>query len=118
MSNFEDILNALGKRCQCLGGACSRTKGGEHQTCSGKFARQTTVYPFVVCKGILQGIHDQLEHDRGLIRAIYATRPGAAFAMDNDFSEGYILGRMDESPEEFGPVLCYEAQGGFGCVGR
>ena len=45
MSNSEEALKMLGKRCMGRRGWCSRPRGGKHVICSGKHTRQAAVYP-------------------------------------------------------------------------
>ena len=63
MSNSEETLKALSRRCTGRSGACSRAKGGKHTTCSGQAARGAAIYPFRLCKAILQGFRNQLRRD-------------------------------------------------------
>ena len=63
MSNSPEVLNMLGKRCQGRGGACSRPAGGTHKVCSGQVAKLAAIYPFQLCKAILQGFRNQLRVD-------------------------------------------------------
>ena len=44
--------------------------GGQHRVCSGGRARAAAIYPFIVCKAILQGLKNQMRADDRL-------RPGA-----------------------------------------
>ena len=64
MSNAPKILEMLGRRCKGRGGACSM--GGFHRLCSGGRAREAAIYPFALCKAILQGIRNQMRHDHRL----------------------------------------------------
>ena len=102
MSNSECILRALSKRCTQTDGSCSRPKGGQHVQCSSAIARRAAVYPFAICKGILQGILDQLQQDRRLISGIHAILPEPSAGFEEEYSEEYLFGREDESAEEFG----------------
>ena len=63
MSNSEETLKMLSKRCSGKGGDCSRAKKGQHQTCGGRTARDAAIYPFQLCKAILQGFRNQLRKD-------------------------------------------------------
>ena len=45
MSNSEEILRALERRCRGFGGSCSRPTGGSHALCSGTTARDCARYP-------------------------------------------------------------------------
>ena len=64
MSNAHEVLKSLGKRCKGRGGLCSM--GGQHRICSGGRARAAAIYPFVLCKAILQGLKNQMRHDQRL----------------------------------------------------
>jgi len=68
MSNSPEILKKLGRRCTGRGGACSRRRGGRHVTASGRLAREAAVYPFKLCRAILEGCRDQLMRD-GTLKA-------------------------------------------------
>ena len=59
MSNSTDILDSIHKRCQGRGGVCSKT-GTPHTTCNGRTAREAAIYPFQLCKAILEGLHQHL----------------------------------------------------------
>ena len=63
MSNSFEILAKLGLRCQGRVGNCSRPGGGRHAVASGRVAREAAVYPFEVCKAILEGCLQQLQKD-------------------------------------------------------
>ena len=67
MSNAPLLLRALGKRCQGVGGTCSRARGGRHALCSGMVARRAATYPFRLCRAILEGFRQQLLTD-GILR--------------------------------------------------
>ena len=68
MSNSEETLKALSRRCSGRNGECSRAKGGRHTTCNGQTARRAAIYPFRLCKSILQGFRNQLRRD-GVVEA-------------------------------------------------
>ena len=53
MSNSLDILGKLDKRCGRRDGTCSATNSA-HTTCNGKTAKQAAIYPFQLCKAILE----------------------------------------------------------------
>ena len=63
MSNSPEVLHMLRKRCSGRNGSCSRAKGGTHTLCSGGVARRAAIYPFRLCKAILQGFRNQLRRD-------------------------------------------------------
>ena len=44
--------------------------GGQHRICSGGRAKAAAIYPFVLCKAILQGLKNQMRVDKRM-------RPGA-----------------------------------------
>ena len=45
--------------------------GGRHATCSGSRAKAAAVYPFRLCKAILEGFSSQLMIDQKLVRGIH-----------------------------------------------
>ena len=55
MSNCQEILEALDKRCTGRGRVCSATRT-PHPLCSGRTAREAAIYPFEMCKAILEGL--------------------------------------------------------------
>ena len=63
MSNSECILNELGARCTGQGGACSRPDGGRHVQASGAVGKAAAIYPFALCRAILEGMKKQLKRD-------------------------------------------------------
>ena len=69
MSNSREVLRSLGKRCKGKGGKCSA--GGTHGQCLGEAAKQAAVYPFKLCKAILEGFRNQLRVDRNMMAGVY-----------------------------------------------
>ncbi len=63
LSNSPEILKALSQRCRGQGGDCSRRGGGRHAVAAGRIAREAAVYPFRLCRAILQGCRNQLLRD-------------------------------------------------------
>jgi hypothetical protein len=63
MSNSPEILEKLERRCLGRRGDCSRPGGGRHQTASGRTAREAAMYPFKLCRAILEGCRNQLRRD-------------------------------------------------------
>ena len=60
MSNAEEVLKMLSLRCTARQGECSRRQGGKHEACSGRTAKKAAIYPFELCRAILQGFRNQL----------------------------------------------------------
>ena len=60
LSNSPELIKALSRRCSGRGGACSRRGGGRHVSVSGRVAREAAVYPFKLCRAILEGCTNQL----------------------------------------------------------
>ena len=71
LSNSPEILKALSRKCAGRGGACSRRAGGRHATAAGRIAREAAVYPFRLCRAILQGCRNQLLKDGTLKAGMY-----------------------------------------------
>ena len=71
MSNSEEVLKALSKRCSGRGGQCDRPAGGKHQPCSGKIAKEAAIYPRALCRAILKGICAQLKKDGNLEQGVF-----------------------------------------------
>ena len=63
LSNSPEILKKLQKRCRGRAGRCTRPGGGDHVTASGKVAREAAVYPFKLCRDILEGCMRQVQAD-------------------------------------------------------
>ena len=63
MTNCRGIAEALTRRCQGRGGACSTVEGGRHVLCNGKTARLAAIYTFDLCIAILTGLKAQMERD-------------------------------------------------------
>ncbi len=74
MSNSPEILKKLSKRCHGRRGACSRRGGGRHATASGRLAREAAVYPFKLCRAILEGCRNQLMRDGTLKEGMFGLR--------------------------------------------
>ena len=70
MSNSEEVLKKLGRRCSGRNGWCSRVQGGAHKIASGMVAANAAVFPFKLCKAILQGFRSQLVKDGRLVVGI------------------------------------------------
>ena len=68
MSNAPALLAELRKRCQGHGGACSRPKGGRHQICEGRVARDAAKYSKQLCRAILKGMHSEMRI-RGIVNS-------------------------------------------------
>ena len=65
LSNSKHILNKLNAQCQGRGGWC--VQGGEwrrHTPCYGKVATAAAIYPFKLCKAILEGLAEEMK-ERG-----------------------------------------------------
>ncbi len=75
MSNSDEVLKMLGKRCVGRSGWCSRPAGGKHVVCSGRRARQAAVYPLRLCKAILYGCRNQLREDGRYVVGLVGIQP-------------------------------------------
>ena len=60
MSNCQEVLEHLDRQCSGRGGVCSATMS-QHAICSGKTAKEAAVYPFKMCRAILQGLRQHLQ---------------------------------------------------------
>ena len=63
MTNAPAVARALPLTCQGTWDACSRRRGGQHQSCSGRYAREAAKYPKGLCRAMLKGVRDQLKED-------------------------------------------------------
>ncbi len=75
MSNSEEILKMLGRRCNGRQGWCSRPQGGKHRVCSGRHTRLAAVYPLRLCKAILYGCRNQLREDGRYVVGLIGMQP-------------------------------------------
>ena len=69
MANSKEILRALRKRCKGRGGECSA--GGRHAPCTGRDATRAAIYPFKLCRAILEGLRNQLRTDRKMAAGVH-----------------------------------------------
>ena len=67
LTNSPCVAETLNKRCQGVGGLCSRQRGGRHEQRSGRIASEAQVYPKGLCRAVLKGVTDQLRAD-GLLK--------------------------------------------------
>ena len=70
MSNSEEVLKRLNKRCQGRDGNCSRAKGGRHRHAEGSITAGTAIFPFGLCRAILHGCRSQLVADGRLVLGV------------------------------------------------
>ena len=71
MSNSPELLKKLEKRCKGRNGDCSRRGAGRHATASGRVAREAAIYPFKLCRAILEGCRNQLRKDGRIHDGMY-----------------------------------------------
>ncbi len=90
MSNAEELLERLHRRCHSQDGRCTRRKGGTHATVQGKITKDSAVYPEKLCKAIISGMTAQLKK-HGMIK------PGeiGIYALDDD-------GQVEEALKDAG----------------
>ena len=76
MSNSAALLRRLDARCRGSRGTCTRQGGGRHAIVSGsRRSRQAAVYPFKLCRAILEGARDQLRQDERLKDGVFCILP-------------------------------------------
>ncbi len=64
MSNSEEVLANLERKCTGQDGMCSRARGGRHTQIAGRrLTRHSQIYSDEVCKAMLQGMINQLKAD-------------------------------------------------------
>ena len=63
MSNSDELLKELERKCFGRNGLCSRPRGGRHAQCIGRVARRSAIFQEELCLGILRGIRKQMETD-------------------------------------------------------
>ena len=73
MSNSRAILNRLDRQCSRKGGMCS--DGSQHTVCNGTTARKAAIYPFDLCKAILEGFRNHVEQQGRPVKGICALTP-------------------------------------------
>ena len=69
MNNAPQLLKRFSEKCQggAARGACSRAKGGTHQHCSGRVAKEAAKYSKGLCRAIVRGMVDEM-HVCGIMR--------------------------------------------------
>ena len=72
MSNCDDVLDQLHRRCKGRNGQCSRPQGGTHQLCQGKVARRAAIFQRELCEGVLIGLRDDEAEELRAFRALHA----------------------------------------------
>ena len=90
MSNSEELLRALGRRCFGKHGLCSRAEGGRHAECLGKKAQRAAIFQEELCITILRGFRKQMLMDKKM-------RNGEVSVVD---SEG-VMRDADEDVHEY-----------------
>ena len=74
MSNSPEILEKPERKCKGVQGNCSRQQGGRHESASGRVARvarEAAIYPFKLCRSILEGCRNQARKDGKLEGGLY-----------------------------------------------
>ena len=105
MSNCEDILDQLHRRCAGKGGHCSRPKGGTHQLCNGKTARRAAIFQRELCEGVLIGLRNYLTRHRRMKNNEQFYTDGCGTMIDGDddvrlhYSSDYNRLRNPDEPE-------------------
>ena len=62
MSNGQHVVKALHKRCPGRGGWCQQGKAWKrHRPCYGAVAKAAAIYPFKMCRAILEGFVAEME---------------------------------------------------------
>jgi hypothetical protein len=75
MSNSQEVLKQLDRRCRGTGGACSRPEGGIHVHCEGKVASDAARYPVGLVRSILKGFTNQFKVDGLLVDGLHGLQP-------------------------------------------
>ena len=84
MSDCEDILDQLHKRCKGRGGQCSRPSGGTHQLCHGKIGRRAAIFQQELCEGVLIGLRNYLTRHRRMRNNEQFYTDGCGIMIDGD----------------------------------
>ena len=85
MSNADELLKTLDKRCFGKGGLCTRPKGGRHAECLGKKAQRAAIFQDELCLAILRGFKAQLIADRRMRPGeVGVIQDGRGAVMDGD----------------------------------
>ena len=84
MSNCEDILEQLNRRCKGKKGQCSRPKGGTHQLCNGKTARRAAIFQRELCKGVLGRFKNYMTRHRHMKNNEQFYTEGCGIMVDGD----------------------------------
>ena len=62
MSNAQCILDALHKRCPGRHGWCKQgSVWKKHRPCYGEVAKAAAIYPFKMCRAILEGLVEEMK---------------------------------------------------------
>ena len=95
MSNSDFILRALDKRCQGRNGWCWQNgEWDRHSPCHGAVAKKAAIYPFKLCKAILEGLKEEMkERGRWHAAADLVMPPGCSEEADPD----QVLGILERA---------------------
>ena len=101
MSNCPGILEAPDRRCAGRGGVRSATHTHTpHQQCSGRTAREAAIYPFAMCRAILEGLRQYLTNQGRRRDGINAVLPPDAFeaAASGTVGEEALMTALAQQP--------------------
>ena len=84
MSNCEDVLGQLHRRCKGKGGQCSSPSGGTHQLCHGTVARRAAIFQGELCEGVLIGFKNYMTRHRRMRNNEQFYTDGCGIMIDGD----------------------------------
>ena len=74
MSNSEEVLREMSRRCAGKNSQCSRPTGGKHTQCQGGICKDMAKYPRELCRAVLRGISTQLKADGRNLSGCYGVQ--------------------------------------------
>ena len=105
MSNCPEILEALSQRCRGQRGLCSKT-GTPHRLCSGRVARDAAIYPFAMCRAILEGLRKHLDNRGRVQHGVNSVLPIGSLALSDisgyeDCVDALLASLREKGPGDF-----------------
>ena len=110
MSNCDDVLDQLHRRCKGRNGQCSRPQGGTHQLRHGKEARRAAIFQRELCEGVLIGLRDYLRRHRRMGLSEHFYMDGCGIMLDGDDDVRLHLGNESMDLADGDSVRCEAAQ--------
>ena len=74
MSNSEEVLREMSRRCAGKNSQCSRPNGGKPTPCQGGICKDIAKYLRELCRAVLRGISTQLKADGRILSGCYGVQ--------------------------------------------